>query len=264
MSKNGNTFYTVQQIDGHKAIKTPHQRELDSIGDAVLKFLPQVSKEKMEAVVVEKMGGQIDDIGFGEDYTLSFTYYPDVRAHVIYYGPDDEEEDLMAEPQIKFLFSGKTVTRVSSEDLASLIDLTMDYMENLMLEPGKTFELPADQSDLLQRSIMQRREPFKLLDPIEVNDLAKFVDGKVTSTDGIWNLAKECFPGIILTLNFDGSNLGVKFSGSNLDKINNYAKDQMAIFLMNHCLRFIAMAHENVELPKIVEQTFSFSYLKKK
>ncbi|MFX0103046.1 MAG: hypothetical protein ACFFCS_26000 [Candidatus Hodarchaeota archaeon] len=263
MSKDGKKFYTVQQIDG-SSIKTPHQRELDTIGDSVLNFLPGIPKEKVKEAVLDEMGGRIDDLGFGEDFTLTFTYFPEVIAHVIYYGPDDSEEDLMAEPEVKFLFSGEKVTWVSSEDLASLIDLTMDYLRDLLLEPGKENELPAVQSDLLQKSIVRRLEPFKLLDPIEVSDLSLFIDGKVTSIEGEWKLSKEFFPGIIVSIDFDGSSLGVDFEGNNIKKINNYAKDQLAIFLMNHCLRFISIEHESLEMPDIVKKAFSFSYLREK
>ena len=82
---------TVQQIDGMTAVKTPHERELNTIGDAALKFLPGLDPSKLESVVIS-MGGSVDDLGFGEDYTVSFEYFPGVRIHVLYFSPDEEDE----------------------------------------------------------------------------------------------------------------------------------------------------------------------------
>ncbi|MHA1681783.1 MAG: DUF3786 domain-containing protein [Promethearchaeota archaeon] len=258
---------TVQQIDG-MATKTPHARELEGITRWLLEFLPQVQGDDMKKIIAS-IGGTIDDLEFGEDFTITFEYFPEVRMHLIYYGPDDEDDGLGSEPEVKFLFSGSRVTWVSSEDLASLVDLTMDFIRDLALKGGSGDEQRVGNSDLLERSIQQRMESFKYIEKGDLGDLAEFVGGTISKSDDSWTITREFFTGINvslesgITLAGDGC-VSARFSGDAMMKINNYAKDQLAIFLMNHVLRFIATKYPGIELPEMVDKAFSFSYLKGK
>lgn len=251
---------TVQQIDG-MSTKTPHARELETIGKSVKNFLPRYSSDAISEVV-HGIDGTIDDLGFGEDFTMSFTYFPEVALHVVYYSAD-EEDDLVNEPDVRFLFSGKRVTWVSSEDLASLADLTMDYVQELLeSRDGALSSKGESKSDLLQRSILQRAEPFALLKAIDMPELEKFLDASISSRDGTWIMKKEFFPDITILLEHDSKSLKVEFSGKKITTINDYAKDQLAIFLMNHVLRFVHLQHPGEANHPIIEKAFSFSYLK--
>ncbi|MBD3185707.1 hypothetical protein GF325_02670 [Candidatus Bathyarchaeota archaeon] len=251
---------TVQQIDG-MSTKTPHARELETIGKSVKTFLPRYSRDTIHEVV-DEIGGSIDDLEFGEDLTMSFTFFPEATLHVVYYGAD-EDDDLVNEPDVRFLFSGKRVTWVSSEDLASLADLTMDYVRELLeSRNGAASSKGEVKSDLLQRSIMQRAEPFALLKAIDMPDLGEFVDANISSRDGTWIMKKEFFPGITIVFEHDSKGLKVEFAGKKLTTMNDYAKDQLAIFLMNHVLRFVHLRYPGEANHPIIEKAFSFSYLK--
>ena len=114
-------------------------------------------------------------------------------------------------------------------------------------------------------SIDQRKEPFKHLKIEDLNDLASFVGGVAGQSGNQWTISKNYFPGIETTLIYDlnEKNLDFKYNGQHLNDINNYAKDQFAIFLMNHCIRFISSKY-NVKEPEIVKKIFSFNYQKSK
>lgn len=253
-------FKTIQQIDG-TGIHSPHDGELKTIATAIKEFIPGISRDDVEAVV-QRAGGTIDTMGFGEDFTMSFEIFPDVRIHVVYFAPGSGEDEIESQSDVKFLFSGNTVSIVSSEDLASLVDLSMDYLRDLLA--GTIATRPETPSDLLQRSILQRLEPFGFLNEDDLPDLAAFAGGVLAITDEGWQLHKEFFPGIEIVLNYDGKSIEFMQEGKNLNNINNYAKDQLSIFLMNHCMRFIGMRYESLGMPDIVDKAFSFSYLRAK
>lgn len=249
---------TIQQIDG-TGIHSPHDGELKTIAESVKEFMCKISRMDIEAAM-QQAGGTLDNVGFGEDFTMSFELFPGVRIHVIYFAPGTGEDEIESESDVKFLFSGDSVSLVSSEDLASLVDLSMDYLRDISFK--NVTSPPETPSDLLQRSILQRFEPFAFLKRDDLPDLASFVGGELTSIMAGWQLRKTFFPGIDIVLKYDGENIDIAREGENLNDINNYAKDQLAIFLLNHCLRFIGTRYETLTMPSIVDKAFSFSYLR--
>ncbi|MHA1791284.1 MAG: hypothetical protein ACTSVI_01485 [Promethearchaeota archaeon] len=262
MKKELKDFITIQQVDG-LTTKTPHARELVTIGNGIKTFLDDFPDDIIKGVVA-KMGGLVEGINLGEDLGFTFTYFPEVNAHVLFYRPDDDDFDALGgEPDVKFLFSGERVSWISSEDLASLMDLTIDYMRALLSGAKDENEIREKYSSLLERSIKQRKNPFFLLTPSDKSELGSFLGAEITiDGDDKFVIKKEYFPGIIIFLDLNGDKMDVKFAGENIRKINNYAKDQLSIFLMNHVLRYVAWRHPDIDLPEIVKKAFSFSYIK--
>nr|MDO8114138.1 hypothetical protein [Candidatus Sigynarchaeota archaeon] len=248
---------TVQQIDG-TGIKSPHEGELRTIAESIKEFMPEVEKAQLESIV-RQAGGSLDDLGFGEDFTISFEYFPGVRIHAVYFGPASGDDEISSEADVKFFFSGEKVMLVSSEDLASFADLTFDYLRDL--SQNSTVP-PNEPSDLLQRSTLQRLEPFSLIKRDDLPKLAAFLDAKLTATQLEWQLTKSFFPSIEIVLKYDGKRINFSFSGKNLVRINTHARDQLAIFLLNHCLRFIGTTYTALKMPDIVDKAFSFSFLR--
>ncbi len=253
---NKRDLITVQQIDG-TGIKTPHERELQTIATSVLSYLPNHPAGDVKNAV-EKIGGTFHEIGFGEDFTISFQYYPGVRIHMPFFSAD---EDGSNQAEVKFFFSGDRVALVSSEDLASFADLTMDYLRSMLHEPSNEVE-HAGPSDLLQRSILQRSEPFGMLKRNDLSTLAAYIGGTLQAGDLYWYITKEFFKGVNVVIKYDGKKLWVDFTGQEKYAINNHAKDQLAIFTINHALRFIGTTYTALEMPDIVKKAFSFSYIR--
>ena len=258
-------YITVREIDGRLGIQSPHEGELKTIEKGIINFFINNSEESIKRVVEKRLKGNIDPIGFDEDFAISFEYFPEVRIHILYNNYEEEEDDAFSGSELRFLFSGDRVTWVPSEDLLSLLESTLNYLEEQVEGKKQVYKFPDLKSDLLKMSINQRIEPFKHMMLKDLNDLASFVGGIGGHSADEWTLSKNYFPGIEVTLiyNIKKKDINFKYHGQYLDDINNYAKDQFAIFLMNHCIRFISFTY-NVKDPEIVKKVFSFNYQKSK
>jgi len=263
LKKEKNNYITVREIDGRMGMQSPHEGELKTIARGNIEFFTKTSLDKIKGPVESRLNGKIEDIGFDEDYTITLEFFPDVKVHILYNNYDDEEDDAFSGSELKFLFSGDKVKWVPSEDLLSLLESTFGYLEEIVESIDEENVLRGDKSALLVGSIMQRKEPFIHVKDNDLEELAKFVGGIAGKTADQWTLSKNYFQGIETTLIYDKSTkeIDFTFSGKNYKKINNYAKDQMAIFLMNHCIRFISSKH-GIKEPAIVKKMFSFNYQK--
>ncbi|NVM27896.1 MAG: hypothetical protein HWN65_03555 [Candidatus Helarchaeota archaeon] len=261
MSQNKKKYLTAQEIDGFTGIKSPHARELHEIGKTKVALFVKEKKRRIKIIVEEDLLGILEDLGFDEDYTLTLEYFPEVRSHIIYTNYEDEA---FGGAELKFLFSGERVAWVPTEDLIGLLEASLDYLEDLLEDTQEHHYLPPEKSDLLNQSIKQRAGPFVHLKSEQLKDLASFIGGKIAQKDDLWELSKTLFQGFNIILIYDVGNkrLDVQYGGENILKINNYARDYLGIFLINHCLRFISITYPNIKMPKIVGQVFSYSYLK--
>ncbi|NHI93635.1 MAG: hypothetical protein EAX96_14200 [Candidatus Lokiarchaeota archaeon] len=256
-------YFTVREIDGRMGIQSPHEGELKTIEKGFINFFMKYPKKSIKDIVEKKLNGNFEALGFDEDYAITLEYFPGVNIHVLYNNYEDDEDEAFSGAELRFLFSGERVTWVPSEDLLSLLESTFDYLEEQVEGINTIYKLPNSKSDLLVMSIEQRKVPFKHLKIEDLNSLASFVGGIGGLLHDKWTLSKNFFPGIEVTLIYDIKKEEIDFSyhGQNLDHINNYAKDQFAIFLMNHCLRFISSTY-NIKEPGIIKKIFSFNYQK--
>ncbi|MDD1777977.1 MAG: hypothetical protein LUQ65_07380 [Candidatus Helarchaeota archaeon] len=264
MSNRKKNYVTARQIDGRSGIQTPHERELESIGKNKLKIFTAMPPETIKTFIETRLNGKIENIEFGEQYTVSFEYFPAVNIHILYFNYEAEESEPMGGPELKFLFSGERVMWVPSEDLNSFIDVALEYLEDLTDSKTEPYNIAKDKTSLLKNAITQRTEPFLTLEPAHLNDLATFIGGQVEQTSTGWALSKPFFPGIEIHLlyNYNTRNLDIQYSGVHVQNINHYARDLLSIFLINHCLRFISITYPTIQMPRIIKQVFSYSYLK--
>lgn len=263
MSEKKN-YVTAHEIDGHKGIKSPHARELEAMGKGKAEIFLNQKKRRIKILVEEQFQGLMENLGFDEDYTLTFEYFPEVKVHMLYNNYEEDEPFVGAE--LKFLFSGERVKWIPTEDLIGIIEATLNYLECIINGTEEHHTLSTEKSDLLQHSIQQRSAPFLHLKSEHLEDLATFVGGQLTRHESSWELSKTFFQGFIITLIYDegARELDLKYTGENLPKLNNYARDQLGIFIINHCLRFISVTYSEVKMLKIVGQMFSYSYLRSK
>jgi hypothetical protein len=264
MSGKKKTYVTAQEVDGVKGIKSPHARELEELGKANVDLFVSHKKRQIKILVENQLKGQIEDLGFDEDYTVTFEFFPEVRVHVLFYNYEEEEDEAFGGSEIKFLYSGDRVTWVPTEDSIGLIEATLHFLENLLRITPEVHGLSGKKTDLLEMAIEQRREPFDYLNLTHLDELAGFVGGSVEQKGDSWELTKTYFEGVTVGLIYNPheKSLELTYEGENLIGIDNYARDQLGIFLMNHCLRFIRVTYPAIEMPQIVKQAFSFSYIK--
>jgi hypothetical protein len=255
-------YWTVGQIDA-TGVRGPHEKELEDISLTKFPLFVNIDKRKLEKIVKDDLGGKIENIGFSEDWTITIEMFPDVIIHMAFSYFGDEFGDGI-EAEFKFYFSGDRVTWVPGEDSATYVDIIMDLMER-KIKKEEPFEKDYNsKTDLMEKVLIQRKEPFKLLKKEDISDLSKFIGGKVQLIDNTWNIKKEILPKIFIEIIWNVENgLDIKFSGENLSKnMDSYHMEFIGIFLINHILRFITVNNLDKDLPDICYIMFSRYYTK--
>ncbi|MFX0022309.1 MAG: hypothetical protein ACFE9S_08270 [Candidatus Hermodarchaeota archaeon] len=255
-------FWTVGQIDA-TGVKGPHEKELEDISEAKNSLFINLDKDVLKNIVYQDLGGIIENIGFSEDWTISIEMFPEVNIHMAYSYFGDEFDDGI-EAEFKFYFSGKRVFWVPGEDIATYIDILMDFIER-KIKGRQPFEKSyKSKTKLMEKVLKQRSEPFKFLRDDEKEKLTDFLGAKVWKEEERWHIKKEFFPEVIIEIEWDAQNgLDIKFSGNNLSRnIDSYHIEFVGIFFLNHILRFITVNNKDKDLPDICYIMFSRYYTK--
>ena len=217
-------------------------------------------------IISEDIGGKLENLGFNEDWTITLEMFPEVNIHLAFtYFGDEFGDGVTAE--FKCFFSGERVHLIPGEDSITYVDVIFNFMER-MIQNRKPFEKSYDKkSELMQKVLIQRTEPFSLLKDSDVNDLAKFLGAVVRKTDEKWQIIKEVFPGISIELTYDTQDklLNISYTGETLSKkVGSYHMEFLGIFLINHILRYITLNNLDKELPDICYIMFSRMFTKEK
>ncbi len=263
MAESKRTFWKIGQIDA-TGVRGPHEKELEDISIAKHPLFLNLNMDTLKKIVEEDIGGKIENIGFNEDWTISIEMFPEVNIHLAYSYFGDEFGDGI-EAEFKFYFSGDCVTWVPGEDSATYIDIVMDFIER-RLKNEDPFEKDYDKkTELMEKVLLQRNEPFKLLKEEDRNELAEFIGGKIWKTTDGWRIKREIFPQMFVELLWNNEKgLDISFSGEKLTKMSSYHTEFVGIFVINHILRFITVKNEHQELPDICYIMFSRLFTKEK
>ncbi len=256
-------FWTVGQIDA-TGVRGPHEKELEDISNAKCPLFINIDMNVLQKIVEESLGGRIENIGFNEDWTITIEMFPEVNIHMSYSYFGDEFGDGI-EAEFKFYFSGEHATWVPGEDSATYIDIVMDFIERL-LKNKEPFEKDYDKkTGLMEKVLIQRKEPFELLKEVDRDKLAEFIGAKVWKTSEGWRIKREFFPKMFAEIIWNKEKgLDISFSGDNLKFMSSYHAEFLGIFIINHILRFIAIHNENEDLPDICYIMFSRMFTKAK
>ncbi len=263
MVNNKKKFWTISEIDA-TGVRGPHEIELKNISNAKYHNFINIDQEKLLKIVNEDLGAKIENMGLNEDWTITIEMFPQVKIHIIYSYFGDEFGDIEAE--FKFLFSGEHANMVPGEDSATFIDVIIDFLERRIKEEepfGKNYE---KKSELMEKVLIQRANPFSLLVEKDLEKLAEFIGAKVWKTKGGWKIKRQIFPKIFTEITWDYQNgLDISFFGDNLSKnISSYHGELIGIFTINHILRYITIRNEEKDLPDICYMMFSRHYTKAK
>ena len=256
-------LWTVGQIDA-TGVKGPHEKELEDISNSKFPLFKKINLDELKRIATSFLGGTIENIGLNEDWTITVEMFPEVIIHLSYsYFGDEFGDDIEAE--FKFYFSGKHVTWVPGEDSATFIDIIFDFIERLMKNKEPFEKEYQKKTELMEKVLEQRVEPFKYLKQDDKDTLAEFLGAKVWRTSQGWRIKREFFPEFFIELIWDkDSGLDINFSGENLSKISSYHAEFIGIFLINHVLRYITIQNEDKTLPDICYIMFSRMFTKEK
>ncbi len=263
MDNNKIKLWTVGQIDA-TGLRGPHEVELQNISNNKYPLFIDIDLNTLEKIVVDNLGGKVDNIGVNEDWTITIEMFPEVKIHFAYSYFGDEFGDEI-EAEIKFYFSGERVYWVPGEDIATYIDIVMDFIERL-LKSKEPFEKSYNQkTELMEKILIQRSGPFKYLKENDKEKLAEFIGAKVWKTSDGWRIKKEFFPQMFAEIIWSKDNdLDIEFSGENLEVMSSYHAELIGIFIINHILRYITIHNEEKPLPDICQIMFSRMFTKQK
>ena len=257
-------LWTVGQIDA-TGIRSPHEKELEDISKAKYPLFVDLEIDKLKTIVVNDIGGRIDNIGLGEDWTITIEMFPEVNIHLSYSYFGDEFGDEI-EAEFKCFFSGERAYWVPGEDSVTFVDIVMDFMER-MIKNKEPFEKNYNKkTELMEKVLIQREDPFKFLINEDKEKLSNFLGAKVWITTKGWRIKREIFPNIFAIITWDNQNgLDINFSGDNLSKkISSYHAELVGIFIINHILRYITSNNLDKDLPDICFIMFSRYFTKQK
>jgi hypothetical protein len=257
-------FWTIGQIDA-TGIKGPHEKEFEDISNANYLYFADIDTIKLKKIIAEDIGGKIENIGFDEDWTITLEMFPEVIIHLAYsYFGDEFGDGITAE--FKCFFSGERATLVPGEDSVTYVDIIFNFLER-MIKNKEPFEKSYDKkTELMQKVLIQRKEPFNLLKDEDQKSLASYLGAEVWKTGKEWRIKKEVFPDIFIELVYDNQEgLDIFYSGKALlKKIGSYHIELVGIFLINHVLRYITLNNLEKQLPDICYIMFSRYYTKQK
>ncbi|TXT53328.1 MAG: hypothetical protein BAJALOKI2v1_1040006 [Promethearchaeota archaeon] len=262
MTKGKKDFMTVGQIDS-TGVRGPHEKELNDISNAKYHLFENISEDNLKSIVYDDIGGKLEDIGFNEDWTITKEFFPEAEIHMSYFYYGDEFGDI--EGEFKFLFSGDHISWIPGEDSATYIDILMDFMER-RIKGKEPFEKDYDsKTELMEKVLEQRVEPFSLLKKEDVEPLEDFMGADVQKQGEEWTFSKEVFPKIFIKLTYlKKEGLDIGYHGENLEKMGSYHIELVGIFVLNHILRYITIHNQEKDLPQICYQMFSRYYTKLK
>ena len=214
-------FYTIQQIDAMKGIRTPHERDLADLGKRSVESFKDLSAKDIEALA-KTLGGIVEGLDHGESWTITKEFFPEVKIHILF---QLDEEEISANPcELQFLFSGNHVTMISGEDLCLLCGILMNYAISMI-----TRQLPQDiyrgiPSKLLVKAMEQRTlrwENFALDD--EIKAYLKF----------------NPFPGVYIEYNIATDPTSFVIYSQKLYELWIYDVERLVIMGLNQILRLV-------------------------
>ena len=257
MSQENRKFIKIGQIDA-TGITGPHEKELEDISKAKYALFIDIDLKKLETIVNDELGGQIENIGFSEDWSITIEMYPEVNIHMAYSYFGDEFGDEI-EGEFNFYFSGKRVNWVPGEDSATYIDVVLDFLERLLKGEAPFEKNYKSKSDLMKKVLLQRNEPFKYLQETDITPLKDFLGAEVWIINNQWGIKKEIFPEIFAEVTWDKEEgLDIKFYGDKLAaNLDSYHAEFIGISLINHILRYITVNNLDKDLPDICYIMFS-------
>ena len=239
-------FFTIHQIDAIKGIRTPHDRDLLDIGKKHVDLFKVLKKGEIDALC-EAIGAIVEDLDYGESWTITKEYFPDVKIHALL---QFDDEGLSADPyEIQFLFSGNRVTWLSGEDLCHLVEIFLNYAATVITGQFPQDIYTGNPSPLLSKAMKERTISWSEVEiDEELRSYYKFTP----------------FPGLMLKYDITQKPIVYSIQTKKINEFWIYDIDRLIIMGLNQILRIVKIQLDmlNKSVPAICNAMFSGNYKK--
>ncbi len=155
---NSPQFFTIQQIDAIKGIRTPHYQDLKDIGKKHVDNLKELSRKEL-VDLSQQINASLEDLDYGESWTITKEFFPEVKIHVLL---QVDNEEFGGDPyELQFLFSGDRVTWISGEDLCHLCEILLNYASTLISNEFPQDVYNGEPSQLVSNAMRERTISWK-------------------------------------------------------------------------------------------------------
>jgi hypothetical protein len=235
-------FFTIQQIDNIKGILTPHHRDLQDMGKKHIEVFKNLTEDDLNSLI-SKVEAKIDHLDFGETWTLTKEFFPEVKLHVLL----QFDDEFGGEPyELQFLFSGERITWLSGEDLCHLVEIFLNYTSSMI-----TGNLPQDIytgtiSPLVTKAMKERTIDWT----------------KIPMDKELYHYFQfSPFPGFTIEYDSASTPMGFNIKCDKLHEFWIYDVDRLIIMGLNQVLRLVKI-RMGTEAPSICNAMFSGYYKK--
>ena len=131
MALKDSKLISLSEIEG---ADSPHRKQIDRALQSrkeALEYVKDVSK------LAEYIGGRVESLGIGEDWSVSKEIFPGVRVFFIFNHADAEFPG-----NLKVLFSGNNIKMMRGEDLAGFVILYLIHMLRYVRDSNPDKKLP--------------------------------------------------------------------------------------------------------------------------
>ncbi len=245
----------ISEIEKIKSISSPHAEELKKFGEKWVDLSRELDNEDLETVS-SSIRGKLEDLGLDEEWTLTKEFFPEVKVHVSYHYHGEEFSEYGESDNLRFLFSGSRVRKLTGEDLTGMIDVMLNFVGGLL--SGKVRNGGERHKYLPERYYESRADAlnFLELDDGEIESLVNFLGCQSGPERSEKVLKKQFFSDVFFSMTVSDDSLRGFCLEDKAGRLNDYERDLLSICTLNHIVRFVALKYSDRDLPEICRKVF--------
>jgi hypothetical protein len=189
----------------------------------------------------------MDDLEYGESWTITKEYFPEVKIHILM---QHDDEELGGDPyELQFLFSGNRVSWISGEDLCHLCEILLNYAVSKITEQLPQNIYKGEPSPLLSKAMRERTIKWQDI-PMD-----KELHSHFTFTP---------FPGLEIDYDIASTPTNFIIETKKMNEFWIYDVDRLIIMGLNQILRLVKIRLDKLGIaaPSICNMMFSGYYKK--
>ncbi len=243
---------SIGEIEKVQSVSSPHEEELKKLGKNWLEKFRKFGEEDLNEIA-ELIGAKKESLKIDEEWALTKEFFPEIKMHLSYHYYGEEFQSVGEEDQLRFLFSGGRVRKMTGEDLAGMIEITLNYIGRYLSD----ITIEENEQEGKEKFYEPRKGALEYLDLDDENlvSLTDFIGGSFDREGSKVILWKEFFPEVIIGVELD-EEINFTFDGNNSDRLASYELNSLGIYTLNHVIRYISSVCQDDNLPEICRKVF--------